>query len=382
MSLSYPGFELSLWRAEFKERSNELAFRRHTASTSINDLRLALWTWVILVLVITAYELQLQMLVAGEFWLLGTRSALLLSLLTLIFLSRRNPAIAMSAYTLTALEMLGFITLFLLLFSRPQAQVSIVMVIMMMLIAIFVVIPNRLLPATAAAAFGIAGTLYCAVLLDAGAATMGVLVLALFTPAAIGFLAARRLHLTQRWQFALLSAAENINEQLLAEIDRRTILEKELKHLAMTDPLTGLYNRRQFEFLFKRERQRAIRLHSKLSLCLVDLDYFKNVNDQHGHEIGDIVLQATAALFVKKMRLTDIIGRLGGEEFILLLPDTTIDEADVLINRLRLALAGEPVKAGELNVQVTATFAVAEVNLEIDNLAHALRAADKALYLG
>jgi diguanylate cyclase len=382
MSTSFPEFGLSTWLGEFQDAATERAFRLSNALTSARDLRVALWAWIVLLVIVTVYDLRVRGFIPGEFLLLGLRLGLIGGLLLLIERSRHNPEVAVAGYAVTLLELVGFATLFLPMFYRAEALISSIVATIMMLFAVFVLIPNRVLPAVFVATLAVAGAMICGMLRNFETGTQWVLFVSLVTPAALGYLAARRLHLTQRQQFALLRVSEEANIQLSAEIERRKVLESELKHQAMTDPLTGLFNRRHFEFLFKRERQRAMRLGNPLTLCLVDLDYFKSVNDQHGHEVGDKVLQAAARMFIKQLRQTDITGRIGGEEFVLMLPDTAAGEAHILINRLREALSEEPVKVGTLEVQITATFAVTEVDLDKDTFASALRSADKALYEG
>ncbi|MFN3580312.1 MAG: GGDEF domain-containing protein [Pseudomonas sp.] len=163
---------------------------------------------------------------------------------------------------------------------------------------------------------------------------------------------------------------------------RREELEVELKLQATTDPLTGLFNRRQYEMLFRREQERVRRHGCELSLCVVDLDHFKQINDQYGHDLGDQVLRQVAKLFVDTLRHSDIVGRFGGEEFILLLPDTALESALLVIGRLREKLQEEVVESEGEQVSLTATFAVTQVTNEDVTIEDVIRRADKALYQG
>jgi len=156
-------------------------------------------------------------------------------------------------------------------------------------------------------------------------------------------------------------------------IDQRT---QALQRLANFDILTGIYNRRMFSHCFEKERMRAIRDKQPLSLILCDVDHFKLVNDQYGHNEGDRVLKLIADIFREHMRLSDIYARWGGEEFILLLPNTALTEARVVAEKLRekigLILYGE-------NHATTASFGVSE--LHEDELSQPIiQRADKALY--
>ena len=149
---------------------------------------------------------------------------------------------------------------------------------------------------------------------------------------------------------------------------------------AITDELTGLVNRRRFLDALRSEITRGKRLGGRLSVVLADLDGFKLVNDRFGHHAGDEVLIAFADLLRAHGRDVDVAARLGGEEFAILLPETGLDGAKTVADRLRLSLAELriPLGVGE-TVMVTASFGVAELgdSQSVDGL---LRAADSALY--
>jgi diguanylate cyclase (GGDEF)-like protein len=149
---------------------------------------------------------------------------------------------------------------------------------------------------------------------------------------------------------------------------------------AMTDELTGLVNRRRFLVALESEIGRARRLGGPLSVVLADLDDFKMINDRFGHHAGDEVLQAFADLIRAHGRDVDIAGRLGGEEFALLLPETDVSGAAAGAERLCLALSQLRIWLGEgREVSVTASFGVAEL-AEDQSWNGLLRAADAALY--
>lgn len=140
---------------------------------------------------------------------------------------------------------------------------------------------------------------------------------------------------------ALLLAAllAMFNRRLQVEIQERKLVEDKLNELANTDSLTQLLNRRAFQLRYSDELNRAQRYGDVFSIILLDIDFFKRVNDQHGHDAGDRVLQALSALLRKNTRESDSCARFGGEEFILLLPKTAVGEAQVYANRLREQIA-------------------------------------------
>jgi len=155
----------------------------------------------------------------------------------------------------------------------------------------------------------------------------------------------------------------------------------ELEILARNDPLTGLYNRREFTRLAEMELMRAGRQHISTAFVMADLDLFKHVNDTWGHPVGDEVLKNTARILVGGARQADVVARVGGEEMLLLLPDTTEAAAVTLANRLREALEQTPLQWDGRMIPVTASFGVAAVPADSGaTLEHAYIAADAALY--
>lgn len=155
----------------------------------------------------------------------------------------------------------------------------------------------------------------------------------------------------------------------------------ELEILARNDPLTGLYNRREFTRLAGMELVRAERQHIWTAFVMADLDLFKHVNDTWGHPVGDEVLKNTARILVGGARQADVVARVGGEEMLLLLPDTTEAAAVTLANRLREAMEQTPLQWDGRVIPVTASFGVAVVPPGSGaTLEHAYIAADAALY--
>ena len=149
---------------------------------------------------------------------------------------------------------------------------------------------------------------------------------------------------------------------------------------AITDELTGLVNRRRFLDALRSEITKVQRLGGRLSVVLADLDDFKLINDGFGHHAGDEVLLAFADLLRGHGRDVDVAARLGGEEFAILLPETGVEGASAVADRLRQSLADRRIRIGEkAEVTVTASFGVAELE-EGQSLDALLRAADSALY--
>lgn len=155
----------------------------------------------------------------------------------------------------------------------------------------------------------------------------------------------------------------------------------ELVKIATTDPLTQINNRRRFFNLAAQEYERAQRYKHDFSLIIIDADYFKDVNDTYGHQIGDQVLKNLATFLKENIRKIDIVARYGGEEFIILMPEISGNEAAQVAERLHAMIAETPMAKDDYKIFITVCFGVAywtnEENINLDNL---LYRADKALY--
>src|SRR5215831_15876074 len=154
---------------------------------------------------------------------------------------------------------------------------------------------------------------------------------------------------------------------------------KKLELNAVTDPLTGLYNRRLFGESFEKELNRARRYTQPLSLVILDLHRFKEVNDKHGHPRGDEVLRATAATLKKALRTSDSAFRIGGDEFALLLPQTDSPQALALSRRIETVFA-EMIRPLQLEVAVSMDHGVAIFPQDAEQADQLIRIADERLY--
>jgi diguanylate cyclase (GGDEF)-like protein len=176
---------------------------------------------------------------------------------------------------------------------------------------------------------------------------------------------------------AIILCAAALARPLLRGFDRVADVAQQ----AEIDPLTKVANRRGFERSLRIELARTARHGRTCSLVLADLDDFKRVNDAYGHEAGDAVLVAFAARLRESVRESDVVARLGGEEFALVLPEIDLDGALAMAERVRRRLTEEPIgTAGSVTHRVTASFGVAEASTATDWSA-LLRRADAALYV-
>jgi len=172
-----------------------------------------------------------------------------------------------------------------------------------------------------------------------------------------------------------------LNTDLAHEVETRKTLEVELRVLASTDPLTGVYNRRRFLELGDYERTRESRNHRGLCLLALDIDYFKKVNDTHGHSIGDETLKRFTQTCSSCLRAMDTIARIGGEEFAILLPETALAEACEIAERVRASVASILISAPQGSFQITVSIGVCQLGTGGETFENFMSRADAQLYL-
>ena len=172
-----------------------------------------------------------------------------------------------------------------------------------------------------------------------------------------------------------------VNHRLEEEIAERVRAQDELQRLAITDSLTGVFNRRQFFVLGEQIFQEALRYRHELASLMIDADWFKHVNDQYGHAVGDQALQALARHLQEHLRSADVLGRYGGEEFAILLPHTSQEEAVQAAERLRQDVGEAPVVTSAGPLHITLSIGVACYDPDRDATVDALvDRADQAMY--
>ena len=174
---------------------------------------------------------------------------------------------------------------------------------------------------------------------------------------------------------SMLAELQVRNEQLRQSLE-------ELERVAATDPVTGLANRRRFNELLHTYFSEAMRYQTDLTCCMCDLDHYKEFNDTFGHQAGDDILAATAEVICSSIRGSDIAARYGGDEFVLLLPHTTIEEAVAAGQRIREQLTAAGRRYGQLDYALGLSVGVASVTSHRPRSADELVAmADRALYV-
>jgi diguanylate cyclase (GGDEF)-like protein len=175
-----------------------------------------------------------------------------------------------------------------------------------------------------------------------------------------------------RFQYLILN-----NERLQQELQSAQV---ELENLAKIDFLTGVNNKRNFFEIGNNEIQRAERFPYALTVLMFDIDHFKQVNDTHGHAAGDLVLTEIAEICKRNLRAVDVLGRLGGEEFAIILPDTNASSAEIVAEHLRSLIEESEIEFLTEKIKVTASFGIAAFNGADEQIEIILERADAALY--
>jgi diguanylate cyclase (GGDEF)-like protein len=195
-----------------------------------------------------------------------------------------------------------------------------------------------------------------------------------------GILTAHRISRLMREEYREASILRHANERLSHEIEMRQRLETELRDLAHQDHLTGISNRRHFFDLADQAFAKARATGAPLSLLIVDIDYFKQINDTYGHMHGDEVLKVLVRVCRSALGEVDMLARLGGEEFVMLLPGADLVAASERAERLRVEVQRAAVRLHEATLHFTISLGVAQWQPD-ESLLFLMRRADEALYL-
>lgn len=157
-------------------------------------------------------------------------------------------------------------------------------------------------------------------------------------------------------------------------------LHRELERLATLDPLTERFNRRTIEGFGHREVANARRRHSAIAVAIIDIDHFKQINDGYGHAAGDTALRSAVVVLEQNLRARDILGRFGGDELLVVMPETTAEQAASVCERLRELLARSPIVVESVPIGLTVSIGVAGARGESADFEKLVRAADASLY--
>ncbi|MGM0536191.1 MAG: GGDEF domain-containing protein [Pseudomonadota bacterium] len=371
------------WRCEFRDTAREVLFRRTMQAHDACQMRHALVVASVLFLAFGLTDYSLLGSSTTFLVLLAMRATVAASFLLLALAVWRRPSLAQAPLPINLVCLFAVSGLLLTIPLRPDGVMTNLASIVAASMALYLFIPNRVPWMLASNAYLIGGFLASVTLLSP--LPTGILVNSLLL---LGFvnllcwLTVSRIHRLQRAQFASLIEERSINRRLEEEIEERNQLEKRLRQVARTDELTGTTNRRRFFELAEQERRRAHRDGTPLALCMVDIDYFKAINDVHGHAIGDLALTVVAARCQSVLRESDIFGRYGGEEFVIALPLANLSTAREIAERLREAVCHRPLEIKGVALELTVTVGISRVDDGETSLDPGLLRADRALYAG
>ena len=188
-------------------------------------------------------------------------------------------------------------------------------------------------------------------------------------------------YITKPFQYPELLARIRAGKRIVDLQKELVETNKRLELLSITDGLTKLFNHRHFQDEVARAFKESQRYNRPLSLAMIDLDFFKKMNDTHGHAVGDDVLKGVSKLFRDSTRATDLVARYGGEEFAVMMPETALEDAIIFAEQIRSLVADAPVLTAAGPVKVTVSIGVASVpHSRIRSAKDLVVLADKALY--
>lgn len=319
-----------------------------------------------------------------EFYLLLTmRIAVVSSCLVLAFVIGRWGGYSRNAW-LHSLPLWILATgIILIVPLRPDSLSSQITSTVVAIMAFYLLIPNLLTVAALSSLFLSIGFLTAAVIYaDVLSADALRLALLLVMANIVGYCSLLRLEFLQRKQFALLQDERDQNRDLLKEIKHRKSLEAQLRMVAERDALTGLDSRSHFMKRAEALLQRAQLEETPFCLFMIDVDHFKRINDTWGHTCGDLILTKVPEVCGQSLRPTDVIGRFGGEEFVVGLPHTGPSDAQAVAERLKKNVESLPFTDELSELRLSVTIGIAVAHGEDDDLDALIARADSMLYEG
>jgi len=374
-----PAYRLSRWTAEFQDPATEAAFRDYIHPFWVRDTRRAFFMGALFYL---AFAIT-------DYMLLGAGPAYQVVLATRLLVTFAGFIIAWSAghywrllvdgitpSFVVGMAMVGFLSITLL---RPLDVGWHGMSMMVMLLGTYAFIPNRFWPILLIACISTSGFfILLASHFEIGQQEFMLLGLLFFGMNLFGATSAYRISTLTRENFRDARILRLANERLSQEISARTRLEQNLIAQVHQDELTGAMNRRRFQELATRRLTALAGSETPVSLLLMDVDYFKQINDTYGHVRADEVLRALVRLVQTQMGLDELLGRVGGEEFALLSPNMDIAGALLLAEQIRQEVWRNPIPLADTALHITVSVGVVQC-LAGEGLADVLRRADQAL---
>ena len=364
--------------AEFIDRDTEAAYRSWFHPAMLRQAQVTIFVSICLILLYSIVDYL--MLLSTRDWMatVGLRSAIFIT--GLLVLSSLKRLVTPTQFDV-AITFFEFVTIALLLYIFTHYRGDVLesfLSLLLIIIALYLFIPNRFILAVGVAISTSLGFVWITHFIHGAALPMTTHIsIILLTTNIIGVVYAQRYHTTQRQAFAELMRERSTREQLQVEIEQRKNLEEQLWQLAQTDGLTGLANRRHFMDEANSEIGRSKRYQHPVSLLMIDIDHFKNINDTHGHDAGDEVLKQLTELCRHRLRKNDLFGRLGGEEFAVLTQEESANSAKYTGERLRSAVEEH---FASTPYAVTISIGITDLRPGDNGIGDMLKRADNALY--
>ncbi|MDV6317264.1 diguanylate cyclase [Idiomarina sp. HP20-50] len=367
---------------QFFDQRKELRYRQSIEPNVRSDSRLALLLVSVIFAMFGITDYNLLGLTHEYYLLLTMRIAVVSACFVLALVIGRGGGYAEKAWLHALPLWILAVGIILIVPLRPESLSTQITAVVVAIMAFYLLIPNLLTVATLASLF-LSITFLAATALYAGVTPTGALRIALLLIMTniVGYTALLRIERLQRRQYSLLNEERDQNRDLLKEIKHRKSLEAQLRMVAERDALTGLDSRSHFMKRAEALLQRAGLEETPFCLFMIDVDHFKRINDTWGHTRGDSILTKIAEVCQQSLRPTDIIGRFGGEEFVVGLPHTSPSDAKAVAERLKQNVEALSL-TDELNdLQLSVTIGVAAANAE-DDLDNLITRADNMLYEG
>jgi diguanylate cyclase (GGDEF)-like protein len=367
---------LTMWKAAVDTVSIRLTrdmyrqYRQYYLAADIRQMTIGLAV-IGLVVAVFSFSDYLLFGYTPQFYSLLTLRLILLAATAAVILLLSKAVVRPAAYDLVVLAY-GICAVSICIYigwTRPDSYMQYTALDVAIVAAIYLFFTCRRLIKTALALLLTAGDLIIVVVLkeNAGPLVWNVTLTSYILVNFLGILFALRIEAFRRRRFLDVIDEDNMRSELV--------------RMASVDELTGIWNRRKFLDLAEKEAERYVRYIRPYSLMMIDLDYFKTVNDRFGHVSGDTALKQFAGIVSGQIRSTDIFGRLGGEEFGIILPETGLAEAMVLGERICKALHSTDINVLDgCAVRVTASIGLAEACAAHSTLDDVISAADTALY--
>lgn len=367
---------------QFRDRSHELKYRDSIEKSVRFESRFGLIVVAVIFGMFGITDYNLLGLTRDYYLLLTMRIMVVSSCLILAFIIGRSGGYSRNVW-LHALPLWIVATgIVLIVPLRPESLSTQVTAIVVAIMAFYLLIPNLLTVAALASLYLSISFLTAAVvfaeLSPVATVTIGLLIM---VANIVGYTALLRIEILQRRQFALLNEEREQNRHLEKEITHRKSLEERLRTAAESDALTGVDNRGHFMKRAEALLQRSQFEKAPFSLFMIDVDHFKRVNDTWGHTYGDLILIKIVEVCQQSLRPNDIIGRFGGEEFVVGLPNTNASEAQTIAERLKESVTAIKLEGDMSDERLSVTIGVAVANEE-DDLDTLITRADDKLYVG